>query len=60
MAVIRGKLFTDLEVVPHMKTIGEWPFEERDGRWFHRDGIEYIAVPLNELLAELEKDGGWV
>lgn len=59
MSVIRGKLFTDREIVPTTKTVGSWPLVESStkGKWTGKDDKDqkYKEISLDELFRDLEK-----
>lgn len=53
MGVVRGKVFTDIEMVTVVKTEGDWELrEQEDGTWIHEvTGEVYEAVSVAEALA---------
>jgi hypothetical protein len=59
MSVIRGKFFTDREMVPSGKTVGKWPFKEsgEHGTWIKQGtNEEFELKSLQELLKREEID----
>ena len=56
MGIIRGKIWTDREIVPSVITVGgEWPFYECEcGGWVDKKSGEHAdVVSLDDFLSEL-------
>lgn len=56
MAIIRGKITSDKEVIPNVVNIGEPLFTcDGNGIWYKQDGsrVEIETKSLNDLLREL-------